>query len=289
MKTPSGLFLKVLLNRIISNSAGAPINFQVIPEKDLEAVTSCPVTSSDLAPLLEHKSRTLATWHYSWIHKLLEPFDKIERSAVMVLFNERQQQEAARLFNEPHNQIKLPPIALKFYKYYFYPQLNWDSVLPQEYLPESPYNYLLTLKKNQLVKVMDFLGLYDLAHEMKRIVANKILKDIYACLNKEQQQFLRQCMHAKDNVMTPNLHLESWSGDKKALMQLLHRRGISRMALALSGQHPDLIWHLAHILDTGRGGLLQKNTQKAKVPSLSDAVGLQLENVLNTLFKRINP
>jgi hypothetical protein len=147
----------------------------------------------------------------------------------------------------------------------------------------------LTLKKNELVKVMDFLGLYDLAHEMKRIVANKILKDIYACLNKEQQQFLRQCMHAKDNVMTPNLHLESWNGDKKVLMQLLHRRGISRMALALSGQHPDLIWHLAHILDTGRGELLQKTTQKAKVPSLSDAVGLQLENVLNTLFKRTNP
>lgn len=287
MKTPSGLFLKVLLNR--TTSSGVAVNLQAIPEKDFEAVSACPVSSNDLAPLLEHKSRTLSKWHYSWIHNLLEPFDKNERSAVMVLFNERQQQEAAKLFNEVHTPQKLTPIALKFYKYYFYPKLNWDSVLPQEYLPEGPYNYLLNLKKNELVKAMDFLGLYDLAHEMKRIVANKLLKDIYTCLNKEQQQFLRQCMHAKDNVMTPNLHLEIWNGEKKALMQLLHRRGISRMALALSGQHPDLIWHLAHILDTGRGQLLQKITQKAKVPSLSDAVGLQLENVLNTLFKRTNP
>lgn len=289
MKTPSGLFLKVLLNRITSNGNGSPVNLQAIPEEDFEAVSACQATSGDLAPLLQHKSRTLATWHYSWIHKLLEPFDPVKRTAVMALFNERQQKEAARLFNEAHNPQKLTPIVLKFYKYYFYPKLNWDSVLPQEYLPESPYNHLLSLKKNELVKVMDFLGLYDLAHEMKRIVANKILKDIYACLNKEQQLFLRQCMHAKDNVMTPNLHLDSWNGDKKTLMQLLHRRGISRMALALSGQHPDLIWHLAHILDIGRGQLLQKTTQKTKVPSLSDAVGLQLENVLNTLFKRTSP
>lgn len=288
MKTPSGLFLKVLLNRLISNAAGAPVNLQAIPQEDLEAITACPVVSNDLKPLLQHKSRTLATWHYSWIYKLLEPFDPIQRSAIMVLFNERQQKEVARLFNQPPRIQKLTPIALKFYKYYFYPKLNWDSVLPREYLPENPYNYLLTLKKEELVKALDFLGLYDLAHEMKRIVANKVLKDIYACLDKEQQMFLRQCMHAKDNVMTPNLHLESWNGDKKVLIQLLHRRGISRMALALSGAHPDLIWHLAHILDTGRGQLLQKTTQKNKVPSLTDAVGLQLENVLNTLFKRNN-
>ncbi len=286
MKTPSGLFLKVLLNRIASNGSGAPVNLQAIPKEDFEAISASPVTSTDLAPLLQHKSRTLAKWHYSWIHKLLQPFDPIERPALMALFNEKQQKEVAQLFNEPHKPLKLSPIALKFYRYYFYPKLEWDSVLPQEYLPESSYNYLLTLKKNELIKTMDFLGIYDLAHEMKRIVANKVLKDIYACLNKEQQLFLRQCMHAKDNVMTPNLHLDSWNGDKKILMQLLHRRGISRMALALSGQHPDLIWHLAHVLDVGRGQLLQKTTQKTKVPSLSDAVGLQLENVLNTLFKR---
>ena len=288
MKTPSGLFLKVLLNRT-SDGTAAPVNLRAIPEEDLEAVIACPVTSNDLSPLLEHKSRTLAKWHYSWIHKLLQPFSLEERSAVMALFSEQQQQEVIKLFNQPHHPPKLTPIALKFYKYYFYPKLNWDSVLPYEYLPESSYNHLLHLKKTELVKVMDFLGLYDLAHEMKRIVANKTLKELYACLNKEQQLFLRQCMHAKDNVMTPNLHLENWSGDKKALMQLLHRRGISRMALALSGQHPDLIWHLAHILDIGRGQLLQKTAQKTKVPALSDAVGLQLENVLNTLFKRTNP
>lgn len=285
MRKNKGLFLKILLNR--SYEALPAASLQNLSNELREILLSSTVNAKDLAPLLTQKSNTLEKWHYSWISKFLEPLDAKKRQAFMPLLNALQQKGVASSLNTTLVTKELSSSQKKFYKFYLFPFLKWDPVLPIEYLPKSPYNRLLTLKKNDLLKLIDLLGFYDLAHEMRRIVAKKTLKDIYTCLSQEQQVFLRQCLHAKDNVVTPNLHLENWHGDKKVLMALLHRRGITRLSLALSGQHPDLIWHLAHILDTGRGGLLQKNTQASKIPSLSDAVGLQVENALNNLSKRM--
>lgn len=288
MKKHKGLFLKILLNEAAQNLKEEinPAFLQSLAKEEADAVLANLVDSTDLSPLFNQTSDVLKNWHYSWIHQLVEPFTPGDRTAFLSLLTNPKRTEIAKLFNLSKVPNDASPLLSRFYKFQLFPKLNLDPVLPVAYLPKSAFNRLLALEKNEFLKVLDFLGLYDLAHEMKHIVANKTLKDIYACLNQEQQLFLRQCLHAKDNVMTPNLHLEQWNGDRKVLMKLLHRRGISRMAIALSGQHPDLVWHVSHILDIGRGQLLQKSTQPSKVSTLTDAVGIQVENVLNTLAKR---
>ena len=285
MLKDKGIFLKILLSR--SPEAFPPTILKQLPNEIRETLLSNLIESKDIAPLLNQKSKTLEKWHYSWISQFLAPLDLKKRQAFMPLLNLTQQKGVASVLHTTPVLVEPTLFQKNFYKFCLYPLLKWDTVLPIEYLPKSSFNRLLELKKNELLKLIDYLGFYDLAHEMRRIVAKKTLKDIYACLSKEEQIFLRQCLHAKDNVVTPNLHLENWKGDKKILMALLHRRGLTRLSLALSGQHPDLIWHLAHILDTGRGQLLQKNTHRLKITSLTDAVGLQVENALNNLSKRI--
>lgn len=288
MKKNSGVFFKVLLNSKSDMSRGeiSAADLQPFPKEAAEAVLAVSVKSKDLAPLLQEKSRCLEQWHYSWVYKLLEPLDITTKERCLLLLSDDQRSRVAELLNISVKNRSLSPLELKFYRYLVFPKLNCGDVLPIEYLPQSSINKLLHLKKSELLSVLDFLGLYDLAQEMKHIVANKVIKELYAALNPMQQNFLRQCMHAKDNVIAPHLHLDQWKGDRKILMRIVHRRGISRLGLALSGQHSDLVWHISRQLDIGRGQLLEKCVQPAKVPALSEAVRLQVENVLNTLFKR---
>ena len=42
------------------------------------------------------------------------------------------------------------------------------------------------------------------------------------------------------------------------LKAILHHRGFNRLAKALFGCHPSLLWHISHKLDTGRTKVLRK-------------------------------
>lgn len=291
MNKRHGLFLKTLLNRTAEKSQIplAPAFFKSVPQEMADAALSQTTTSTDLTSLVRYKSDIFEKWHYSWIFQMMEPLDPKAKEAVLLLVKGANKKKLADLFKIPIRNLEWPPLLKKFAEAEIISLVNYDPVTPIAYLPESRFNQLLEQPKEHLVKMIDFLGLYDLAHEIKHIVGKKTLTDIYSCLTQEQQLFLRQCLHAKDQVMTPKLYLETWNGDKKTLIQLLHRRGIARLAIALSGQHPDLIWHLAHALDIGRGTLLMKQVQSEKIGALSDAVILQLETVQNNLLKKESP
>jgi len=65
----------------------------------------------------------------------------------------------------------------------------------------------------------------------------------------------------------------------------LHRRGIMRLGYALSGQHPDFIWHLSHRLDIGRGRLLKKNNFKNEIAGVTMPLQQQVANIINFINK----
>ena len=59
-----------------------------------------------------------------------------------------------------------------------------NEKLPLYFLPPSPLTPLLRMKKQDIIRLIDYIALYDLATEIQRIVDTKILKKIYAFLIK---------------------------------------------------------------------------------------------------------
>lgn len=278
-ESTEGLLLKVLMQRAHGNVSQAML--RPLPSHEMTSILENPVASQDPLPIFNNKMNLLSTMHYSWLHKMLPQSDRTKKALRMSFLSDQQKKGLASLADWTLEDAIQSPLLHKFYLLRILSELKFPKILPLEYLPESPYKRLLKLKKNQLLEIIDLLGIYDLAHELKRIVATKNLKNIYKCLSPKHQQFLRQCLHSKDKIITPKLHLDQWNGEELVLKKLLHRRGLIRLSIALSGQHPDLIWLIAHTLDTGRGELLMTQVKKEEIPGVSSAVALQLDNAYN--------
>lgn len=279
MKT--GLLLRTLLLRAHGNIS--PAMLKPLPKKDADALLESQVNSQDPLPIFKQEVSLLSKLHYSWLRKMFPSEEMCKKLLLLPQLSTVQRKGLAELSDLPLPQPIESPLLSKFYFSKTISELKLPKTLPTEYLPESSFNKLLKLSKNEIVEIIDLLGIYDLAHEMRHIVATKNLKDIYKCLSPKHQQFLRQCLHAKDKVITPKLHLDQWNGEEKPLKNLLHRRGIIRLAIALSGQHPDLIWQITHMLDSGRGQILLDQVKKEEIPSISSAVAIQIDNAYNFL------
>lgn len=285
MESSSLLFFRILLNKIGMKIKGGltPAHLHPLSTETASALLTLPIVSSDLLPLLRQKKKLLNEWHYSWIYTLIAPLKPQEQQAFLSLLNEDMFNKISTLLHLKQKKKDPHPLLKKFYRSKVLPLIATQTQVPIEYLSDTLFKNLLSLSKKELMQVIDLLGLYDLAHEIKLIVAKKTLTDLYACLSKKQQTFLKQCLQAKTGMTGSHLHLESWDGNKKTLMHLLHIRGIIRLSIALSGQDPNLVWHLSHVLDTGRGQLLQKKVRPEKIPGLTDPFAAQVETALNTL------
>lgn len=281
MEPQKGLLLRVLINRA-HGSVTEPL-LRPLPADVAKGLLENQISATDPEPLLRAHERAILYVHYSWIHSYLSNLSPADRRPLIACLSEPQRIGVSRLFKEEPPAALSSPLLRKFYLTRLYPLIASKDLLPIDYLPETPQKELLKLSKKQLLELIDLMGMYDLAHEMRQIVDTKNLKNLYTCLSAKQQQFLRACMHQKDKVVSPKLHLEHWDGECKKLMNVVHQRGLARLALAISGQDPNLVWYLTHILDIGRGNLLLRLTKKTEVPQLSSAVMNQVQSALNYL------
>ena len=155
-----------------------------------------------------------------------------------------------------------------------------DRLIPKELLPPSSLNRLLQLTKKQLILLINLLSMYDLAAEMRQIVETKILKKVSQCLTETERKFLKQVSLKPEPYPLSRMGLEHWDGNRKTLRNTLHRRGIARLGLALSGQDAALVWYLCHQLDIGRGTVLFKHCVKEGAEGPIHAAAQQVEELL---------
>lgn len=227
--------------------------------------------------------------HWSWFLPTLKSYPK----QVQPLFLGALSPNAAQNLSQQLN-IKAAPVAISDTGRSFLRQtLEYslarpkDHLLPIDYLPTSPLNALLHLTKKELIQLIDFLSLYDLATELRQIVETKILKKIYSFLREEERRFLKVAAAQKEPFPIPRMGLERWDGTKEGLFLLLHRRGIARLGAALAGQDPDLIWYLCHQLDIGRGSALFAFCEKETASSVSEWIARQIEEWLATNIAKL--
>lgn len=283
MDVRSSIILKVLINRHSPKEREILLSF--LPKEEGKFVSDQKVSSADIMPILNQPQKVIERMHYSWIEPLLEKFPKNVYSQFLGALTSEQVLGLKKRDAKIQSLPSLSKPVKHFLINQIYSFLEINAHLPLEYLPETELYPLVQWSKKKLVLLIDFLGLHDLAAEIRQIVDKNQLKNFYNCLSSRQLSYLKICMYQKERLITPRLGIDPVKGDCEKLKQILHRRGLIRLGNALSEQHPDLIWYIAHILDVGRGKLLLENSKQQPIPQVSSALKLQVINLMNFLKK----
>jgi hypothetical protein len=273
LKKRSDLVLKAFLNNLEPRHKEELERF--LPEK-LPSFTK----KMDIHPF--QNENLLETVHWSWFIPTLKSYSEIEQKFFLSILPQTAAKNLAKELLISSEQKELTEAAKKYLKQILIQSLLGSSnrLLPADYLPPSPLQPLAHASKKELTRIIDFLSLYDLAAELRQIVETKILKKIYSLLSEEEKQFLKTAMAYKDHLVLNRMGLDRWDGSEETFRNLLHRRGLSRFAAALSGQDPDLVWRICHQLDIGRGNSLFKQCGKEAIHGVSDTIIRQIEELL---------
>lgn len=260
-----------------------------LPKEEIKELDEYRLSNLDVSQVVIKPSTVFdGRIHYSWIAETIKTFKPNLQSLIVAALPRQMAENLSTILQiqqntapyEPMNKYLLKELAEK---------MSLTNLLPVAFLPKEPLTFLIDSTKSELVDFVNFLGLYDLAEEVKTIVNKTLLKSIYSGLTPQQQKFLRNCLHQRHRFTPAKMGLINWQGDPAELHRLLHRRGIVRLGYALSGHHPDLLWYISRRLDIGRGRLLEKSYSANEIPSVTIPLQQQVLAIINFLKKQDSP
>lgn len=290
MRTQGWTMLRVLLNNF--HQAVPEAILKSLPQETVRAVTSQEVGPGKPASAILQPEELIKKIHYSWIVTAIQKLPSMLHTALIAALPSAQANKVlTRLAASPPigtTQALSKPVK-NFLLEKIYSQIQRKTILPVPFLPKTSLTFFADLNKDQLVEIIDLLSMYDLAEEVRYIIDKKRIQTLFSCLSQKQRQFLHICVHQTDRVIATRLNLEQWDGDTNALQRTLHRRGLLRLGKALSGQHPDLIWHIAHTLDIKRGQLLTASFSPQASSNITSLLIQQITNLMNFLNTASRP
>ena len=223
--------------------------------------------------------------HYSWFSEAIKGCPKTVQDLFLGTLTPEQAQGILAMLSlhavvRPASSF-LRPFLLDFLR----KTIEEPDLLSQEHLPPSLLNPLLYLERKRLIHIVDILGVYDLAADLRQVVDKELLRKIEAALTKEQIHFLHYFSKQPLKWISPKLGLLAWDGTKKQLNHLLHYRGLIRLAKSIVQEDQSFKWHLLHRLDTGRAKIIQKELYQKQDPALIP----YFKNQVIHLAKRYSP
>jgi hypothetical protein len=202
--------------------------------------------------------RLLKTVHFSWFAPVFRSLSENEIRLFLAALDPEQMKGLKKLLLFANHSVNLSAPALSYIEQTLWEKISSGEHFPMECLPDSPLNVLLDFEFKSLLLLIDFLGIHDLALEVRKIIETAKLKQVYAALNPSELSFLKTLLLRKEPLTFKKMGLQSWDGKKNSLRALVHQRGLNRLAKALYSSEPALLWHVSHRLDMERGELLLK-------------------------------
>lgn len=272
--------MRVLVNRYHGSGAAETI-LKGMSEENIQQILSQEVYADDPLPALIQPQEVIKKIHYSWLRPVIEQLPGELQTLMVQSLPSFQASGLQKMMDLTEGKPTISMPIKAFLLNLLSNKLSLHKHLPVEFLPQSQLTKLAEMTKSQLVRLIDFLGVQDLAEAVRFIVDKKKLNNIYNWLAPLKQKYLKICLHQKDKLPIPKLELDHWDGNFDKLEMVLHRRGMIRLGKALSGQHPDLFWHIIHILDIGRGTVLNKYYTQESIPGVTPALTQQLTGLVN--------
>lgn len=287
MGATNPVMLRVLLNRYHHGKKDALV--RCLPAEEAKEVLALDLQANDPAVLLKASLDRLPYIHYSWLRPAIQKMPPFLHGPLLSVLPEFQASKLRRWFPVETVKTELSPVMRNFLINSLLAHLDDKNVMPLAFLNSTPLTPLATSKKEQLMELIDFLGVYDLAAEVRHIIDKERLKRLSPCLSAKKKQFLHMCLHQPERLAPARLDLNLWDGDCPKLLSLLHKRGIARLGKALCGQHPDLVWHIGHILDVGRGTMLKHFYSPNPIPGITPVLAQQVINLMSFLYTKSTP
>lgn len=148
---------------------------------------------------------------------------------------------------------------------------------PVSFLSEDP---LLSLIANQkrasFEQLIFFLGLFDLATEIKKIIYKKTLSLIEQALSKEETLFIMHLKKMEKIISIGDMGLSHYNGDKEGLRKVIRERGIFRFAKAVGNSSAGLLWYLLHALPKSTALEIQRFISPIKDPKVETKLKKQI-------------
>lgn len=248
-----------------------------------QALSSVPPTFGDPLKSEEEPEKLLAWMHHSWITPFLRTLSEKE----IGLFLASLSPEKITAVGKDLLFAGKIPVLSQLGKLFLratlvrYLTAEVDDLLPIQCLPESPLNGLIALPTDVLINFLDLLGLHDLSVEMKQIIDKQKLTRIEEVLTTEQLQYLKILLQSHEPVAFSQMGLLNWNGDKEKLKVLVRQRGANRLAKALYGQDPSLVWYVLHRLDVEKALLVRKLSAPIDNPRAGKLLIQQVVELIN--------
>lgn len=283
MDDKKSIFLRLLLNKYNQGPQDALLN--ALSEDEAQKVKAVKISSEDYLALLSSPLNTLTHVHYSWLTK---PLASLSREKTLCLLGLIPQAHAEKIKSALNIAEEIPAFSSsvkKFIIQYLAKDFPFQDAPVLAFVPDSDLSHLTHLQKQQIIELIDFLGLFDLAEEIHNIVDKTVLEKVNSALTPKKRSFIKQCLLSKQKLVTNRLNLEYWDGNPSKLAKLLHHRGMVRLGYALSGQSPDLIWHITHRIDSGRGNKLLRYVNEKEIPGVTNALKEQVHQAIQFFNK----
>lgn len=269
-------FFSLLISRLPSYERG-----KVLEKNPQSKNISFPKLSNRMPHTLLEVNSWMHKIHYSWIGNSLKKDWPVScQSLFLTLFTHSIAHKISVKFHIPLSTSEPSKLGKIFISFLLKETVIPQTILDEELLPSTSLSALLKLSKNELIHLIDHLGMYDIAAEIRKIIDKKLLQKIFGLFPLSQKTFLKNCLQQPIKWIPPSLNLKKIQSNPKELFLILHQRGLHRLAFALSEESESLVWHLSHILDTGRGKMIEEN--RKKIPK-KELLSYFQEQVLNTL------
>jgi hypothetical protein len=225
----------------------------------------------------------LSRIHFSWFDPIFRTFSENEVRLFLSALDSQQAKGLKKLLLFSNHAIELKPSARPFFEQTLWGKIANQEILPIECLGESPLNALLELEPPALMNLIDYLGIHDLAIEVKQIIETARLKQIYAALSADELAYLKTLQQRKEPLAFKRMELQTWDGKKSTLRTLLRQRGANRLAKALYQKEKSLLWRVSHKLEMEVGEQIMRLATPLEHARAQEILINQVTELLATL------
>jgi hypothetical protein len=225
--------------------------------------------------------KILATVHYSWFFSFFEKLEPEKASLFLAIIPPDLAEKITAKTKRGASTTSFSPIGKRYITSLFVSAFCQEhNIFPPELLPFTPFDDIHSFAKPQLLHLVDYLGLQELATELATIEHRPLIKSIHSSLQQEKKEYVLAYIEAGNCVSLDPIDIMKWDGDAKKLHLVIHQKGLKRMGAALAGMPQPFIQYVCHRLDTGRGSVIQKYASQHKDQEKNSALQNQMNEVI---------
>jgi len=275
MQITSWLVCKAFLDRKNSSEKEGIMTF--LPPQHKEILQSASSFLGNVTKGFDSITHLLGWTHYSWFIPILRT--KSEKEASLLIASLPENTAAVIAKHLQCTRAAPLPTAANIVLQRTLSRLllsTLDPILPIECIPSNPLHAIIHLSIDELHLLIELLGLYDLAPEMRYIIDKQRLQKIRSSLSQPGHRFFTKLQRRPlPKIFTP-MNLRQWDGKKQSFISLLRKRGINRLSKTFVPFHADLIRYIKLHMSVDEAILFDKMHKKIEKPETYEILQQQI-------------